>query len=217
MSFIEAVYELRARTPTEARRLALAVAREQTLEAVPGLAPEVLEKALVGRLEHLERKATGTYTATLHYSQALVGGIGSLVNLLFGNVSLFAGVRLVDVRWPRPLLDRFPGPAFGLEGLRSETGVRDRALPCAILKPWAYAARAAGEVAGSGGHRRHQDDHNLADQRSAPSPSGAAVQAAIASANQRPAAGVSTCRISRAADRRCRCEWSSFTRGFEVR
>ncbi|MEO8505746.1 MAG: RuBisCO large subunit C-terminal-like domain-containing protein [Acidobacteriota bacterium] len=192
MSFIEAVYELRARTPVEARRLALAVAREQTLEAVPGLAPAALEAALLGRVESLERKAAGRYTATLLYSEALiggVGGVGSLVNLLFGNVSLFGGVRLADVRWPRSLLDRFPGPAFGLEGLRAETGVRGRALLCAILKPVGLTARALARQARAlalAGIDVIKDDHNLADQASAPFADRVRwVQDAIAAANAR--------------------------------
>lgn len=165
-------YEIQARSRAVARQIALTVAREQTLESVPGIAPPALERRLLGRLASLEPAAAGVYSAQLEFAPELVGGgIGQLVNLLFGNISLLRGVRLADVHWPARLLHGFPGPAFGLEGLRAETGVRGRALLCAILKPVGLSASALARQAGAlalAGIDVIKDDHNLADQSSAP-------------------------------------------------
>ena len=45
------------------------------------------------------------------YEPELVDGdVTQLFNLLFGNVSLMSGVRVVDVEFPDSLLARLPGP-----------------------------------------------------------------------------------------------------------
>lgn len=71
-----------------------------------------------------------------------VGNIGpSLVNLMTlvaGNLfelSPFSGLRLVDLELPRDFTDAFTGPAFGIEGTRRLSGVRDRPLFGTIIKP----------------------------------------------------------------------------------
>src|SRR5260221_11389462 len=99
------------------------------------------------------------------------------------------GVRLVDARWPAAVLDRFPGPAFGLDRLRAATGVAGRALLCAILKPVgltsAALARQARRLAAAG-IDVIKDDHNLAEQATAPFAERVArVQDAIAPAHAR--------------------------------
>lgn len=171
-NILAARYELQSRSLGAALETALAVAREQTLESVAGIAAPALEHRLLGRVESIQPSSAGVYSVWLEFAGELVGGgIGQLVNLLFGNVSLMRGVRLVEVRWPARLLRRFPGPAFGLEGLRAETGVRGRALLCAILKPVGLSASLLARQARGlalAGIDVIKDDHNLADQASAP-------------------------------------------------
>jgi len=185
-----ASYELRAGTLARARQIALAVCREQTLECVPRLAPAALERRLLGRLRDAVPDGAGRFRVEVEYPAELVAGsIGSLINLLFGNASLLRGVRLVAVQWPRRLLREFPGPAFGIAGLRSESGISGRPLLCAILKPVGLSAAALARQAGTLarlGIDVIKDDHNLAEQRSAPFGERAArVQDAVARANAR--------------------------------
>ena len=53
----------------------------------------------------------------------------SCVNLLYGNISLQRGIRIAGVEWPDELVRQFPGPAFGVAGLRELTGVAGPAAP----------------------------------------------------------------------------------------
>ena len=75
--------------------------------------------------------------AVLSYDTALVeaGGVPALVNLVFGNVSMMPGVRLVDLAFPERLLATFDGPRHGVEGVRALTGVYGRPLIATALKP----------------------------------------------------------------------------------
>ncbi|MGP8245550.1 MAG: ribulose-bisphosphate carboxylase large subunit family protein [Bryobacteraceae bacterium] len=46
-----------------------------------------------------------------------------------------SGLRLLDVRFPPPFLDRYPGPRFGVEGTRRLCGVWGRPVIGTIVKP----------------------------------------------------------------------------------
>ncbi len=60
--------------------------------------------------------------ATIDYPwRELVSDLPQLVNLLYGNISLQRGIRIVGIDWPAELVGRFPGPAFGVAGLRELT------------------------------------------------------------------------------------------------
>ena len=111
-------------------------------------------------------RPSGTHLVTISYSAELANGqLPQLLNLLYGNVSLYPGVRLVDVSLPSSVLAAFEGPRFGTEGLRRLTGVHRRPLLATALKPrglpTAEYARMAGEFA-SGGGDLVKDDQNLA-------------------------------------------------------
>lgn len=167
---IVAVYEVRT-APAEAAELARRMAYEQTVELPPELVtdPAVRERVL-GRVEAVRPldpagEAAGTHRVTLSYSAELANGqLPQLLNLLYGNVSLYPGVRLADVSLPAPVLGAFEGPRFGIEGLRRLTGVHGRPLLATALKPRGLAtaeyARMAGEFA-SGGGDLVKDDQNL--------------------------------------------------------
>ena len=121
----------------------------------------------------MERLAKRRWRAVLSYPAEIVGGeVPQLLNLLFGNVSLLHGVRVVDVGWPPSLLAALPGPAFGVAGLRRLLPQADgRALLCTALKPIGLTSRELGILAGRfarGGVDLIKDDHGLADQGTAP-------------------------------------------------
>ena len=187
---LRVAYEIRARDTAAAREIGLAIAREQTLECVPGLAPKALERRLLGRVGRVRPAGAGIFVVPVSYAAELVAGsFGALINLVFGNVSMMRGVRLADLELPQAMLARFPGPAHGLAGVRALTGVRGRALLCAILKPVGLSAAALARQArrlAEAGVDVIKDDHNLADQTAAPFTERVArVQDAIGAANAR--------------------------------
>jgi ribulose-bisphosphate carboxylase large chain len=167
------VYELACERDEDAFARAREIAFEQTVELPAACVPAALQRAVVARLEGMERLDKRSWRATLSYAAEIVGGeVPQLLNVLFGNVSLLQGVRVVDVGWPRSLLAALPGPAFGIEGLRrlvpQATG---RALLCTALKPIGLTSRELGTLAGRfarGGVDVIKDDHGLADQSTAP-------------------------------------------------
>ncbi len=111
-------------------------------------------------------------TATIEYPwRALVSDLPQLLNLLYGNISLQRGIRIRAIDWPTELVDRFPGPAFGVAGLREILGVEGRPLLASALKPVGLGVRELARLASDcalGGLDLIKDDHSLADQESAP-------------------------------------------------
>jgi 2,3-diketo-5-methylthiopentyl-1-phosphate enolase len=53
---------------------------------------------------------------------------------VFGKLSLDGKVKLLDLYFPDELLAEFPGPRFGIEGIREKLGVYDRPLVMSIFK-----------------------------------------------------------------------------------
>jgi ribulose-bisphosphate carboxylase large chain len=159
--------------PTDAARdRAEAVARESTLEVPVGVAPARIEADLLGRVESLEPADDGSVLAVLtHTPDILDGGLPQLLNVMHGNISMLPGVRLVDAELPADVLAAFPGPRFGIPGLRSRVGQPTRPLVASALKPVGLGAAALARQAAAmtrAGLDVVKDDHSLANQRSAP-------------------------------------------------
>lgn len=170
---LRATYGLTCRAGESPAAKARAIAFEQTVELPPECVPEDLVRSVVGAVEGLEAQGAETWRATISYSADLVGGnFSQLMNLLYGNLSLIPGVRLLEVSWPAAVLDRFPGPRLGMAGLRALCGVGDRRpLTCAVAKPLGLSSRQlADQVAqmARAGIDIIKDDHSLVDQPSAP-------------------------------------------------
>ena len=174
---ILAAYAVRS-SPAGAADLARRIAYEQTVEVPPSLVtdPQMRER-VVGRVESVAalepdvageeafRSADASHRVTISYSGELANGqLPQLLNLLYGNVSLYPDVRLVDFTLPRGVAAELAGPRFGIEGLRRLTGVRGRPLLATALKPRGLPvteyARMAGEFARGGGDIV-KDDQNL--------------------------------------------------------
>ena len=130
---------------------------------VPGAAAGV--ETVAGGGAGTEVRPSGVHRVTISYSVELASGqLPQLLNLLYGNVSLYPDVRLVDFSLPASLLAAFAGPRYGVEGVRRLTGVHGRPLLATALKPRglpvAEYARMAGEFALGGGDLV-KDDQNL--------------------------------------------------------
>jgi ribulose-bisphosphate carboxylase large chain len=165
-------YELRLKRGESARAKAAGIAREQTVEISPRIAPAALERRTMGQVVAVATDGPSKAEATVDYPwRELVSDLPQLLNLLFGNVSMQSGIRIAGVEWPEGLLARFPGPRHGIEGVRERTGAHGRPLLATVLKPIGLSPRELARHAADcalAGIDLIKDDHSLADQPAAP-------------------------------------------------
>ena len=133
---IVAVYEVPG-PAAEAEKTAKSIAFEETVE-VPFDFPlkDSIRDGIVGKVGTVEPLASGRFRTEVDFPASLASNrIGTLLNLVFGNASIWPGVRLVDIRWPDSFLAAFPGPNFGVAGLRQMLRIEGRPLLATALKP----------------------------------------------------------------------------------
>lgn len=95
----------------------------------------------------------------------------NLLTVLLGEGTFFspgiAAIRLTDLRFPDAWLARFPGPRFGVKGVRDLLGIHGRPLFFGVVKPNVGLPPAAfatiAEEAWNGGLDAAKDDEMLAD------------------------------------------------------
>ena len=160
----------------EARKLARELCLEQTVE-LPGQIDAVkqVEGYTVGTVESIKELSDGIYRVTAGFPNETAGGeMTQFLNVVFGNTSLKKGVSVANVTLSRQLTDNtvmFPGPKFGIQGLRDLIGVPQAPLLCTALKPMGKSSREFADMAyalARGGMDIIKDDHGLANQVWAP-------------------------------------------------
>jgi ribulose-bisphosphate carboxylase large chain len=169
---IEAVYEFHGDV-TEAEGRANALRVEQTIEFPADLVPDDdIQREIVGRIESIDVVDSGLVRAVVTYAVETTGHeLPQLMNVLWGNSALLPGIRLVDFTLPESLLERFPGPRFGIAGLRKLFDAPTRPLLATALKPMGLSSERLAETAydlARGGMDMIKDDHSLANQPFAP-------------------------------------------------
>lgn len=157
-------------------KAAAAVATEQstgTWTGISTLHDDVLE-AYGGKVIAIDGNV-----ATIAYPEEdfsiEVGGVPQILSVIAGNLfglDAIQGVRLEDVVFPRSILDQFPGPKFGIDGLREVLGRPERPLVGTIVKPKIglppEGYRDYIYDAGMGGLTNGKDDETLVDQTFCP-------------------------------------------------
>ncbi|MFQ6047563.1 MAG: RuBisCO large subunit C-terminal-like domain-containing protein, partial [Gemmatimonadales bacterium] len=166
-------YRLTPAAGESAEQKARDIALEQTVELPEARYPTGIAERVVGRVESVVRADPGTWDARITYDTRLVGSeLLSLANLVFGNISMKRGIRVVDLDLPASLLDRLGGPAFGIPGIRRLVGAEDgRPLVCAAAKPVGLSSSELAELCArfaEAGVDIVKDDHSLSDQEWAP-------------------------------------------------
>ena len=174
----------------EALSLAGAIAREQTVEAPPGVGGDRLQARMLGRIERLARERGGEWRARIAYPlAATTTELTQILNVAYGNVSLMDGVRLVEIVLSPAVLRSLPGPRFGIEGLRALVRAPARPLVSAAIKPIGLSSGGLAQQAAAfarAGVDVVKDDHGLAVQGPAPFAERTRVIAeAVAGANAR--------------------------------
>ena len=165
-------YALNLAPGEDAARKAGLIALEQTVELPRALLTPALAERMSGRVEAVQQTGPRRALVELSYSLEAIGDdLPQCLNLLFGNISLKPGIRIVGIDWPAALVDALGGPGHGIGGLRALTGVPRRALLCTALKPMGLSAVELAqrcEAFARGGIDIIKDDHGLADQPAAP-------------------------------------------------
>lgn len=182
---VRVTYSLSSNGPGDALEFAHAIAREQTVEVPPGVGGQALEARMIGRVESVEpatatgwdqprsapnRDTTPRFHVHIAYPLAATGTeLNQILNVVYGNVSLMGGVRVVDLTLPDEMLNALPGPRFGIGGIRALTAAAGRSLVGTAIKPIglspAELARLAAAFARAG-IDVIKDDHGLTDQPS---------------------------------------------------
>ena len=144
--FVIATYYCAAKPGTNMVKFAAALAIEQTCGTwlkVPGETPEVRERA-IGRVVGVYETPAyqigipagvteRNFIVRIAYPWQNFGTqISMMLSTVIGNISSSGKVKLLDLEFPASFLQGFPGPKFGVQGIRD--------LLCSALclpAPWA--------------------------------------------------------------------------------
>jgi ribulose-bisphosphate carboxylase large chain len=144
---------------------------EQTVEFPFDLLPEGdIPENIIGQIEsmHPADEDQSSYITRISFAVENAGhDLVQLLNVIFGNTSIKPGVRVEKFELPDSMINRFRGPRFGREGLRTLLGAPDRPLLCTALKPMGLSVQDLANQAyqfALGGIDIIKDDHGLADQ-----------------------------------------------------
>ncbi len=133
------------------------------------LLPEIWEKlrARVYEIDVVRRYVKIAYPLHLFEVKNMPAILASVAGNVFGMKSV-ENLRVLDIRFPLELLSEYPGPKYGVQGVREMTGVQDRPFLGTIIKPKiGLPAKMHAEVAYEawvGGLDIVKDDENLASQ-----------------------------------------------------
>ena len=147
--FIIATYYCAAKRSTNMLKFAAALAVEQTCGTwikVPGETPEVRELTMgrvVGVYEAPSYQGTMPndvnerhFIIRIAYPWKNFGPqFSMMLSTVIGNISSSGKVKLLDLEFPQEFLKFFPGPKFGIQGIRDIIGVHDRPLLNNMIKP----------------------------------------------------------------------------------
>lgn len=152
----------------QAYQCARDICYEQTVELPDELIPkEYIRKNVVGRVE-VFKKRDAFFEAVISYPvKAAASELTQFLNVIFGNISLKGGIRLERFELPGSFIKNFPGPAFGVAGLRKIVKAYKRPLLCTALKPMGLLASEMGRLAyqfALNGIDIIKDDHGLTNQ-----------------------------------------------------
>jgi len=165
---MDRIYVTYAFVGQDPKAIADVIRVEQTIEFPFDLAPTWIQEQVVGKVEEITSSDLTSHLITISYNPDVTGGeLTQLLNVLWGNASLFPGVKIVDLKLPKEFLDKFRGPRFGIAGLRELFKAKTRPLLTTALKPMGSDPMVLAEMAHTlalAGFDLIKDDHSLANQ-----------------------------------------------------
>lgn len=145
---------------------------EQSVELPRSVLTREVETKVVGKPSSQKKIDDAVYNITITWPVENIGNdISQFLNILYGNISLQAGIRVVGAEWEKLDKDLFGGPAFGIQKLRQMYGIDGRALSSTSLKPLGLDAKGIGNLCyqfAAGGLDIIKDDHGITNQSYAP-------------------------------------------------
>lgn len=172
MTTFQITYRLAVEKDEDLEEKIEGICLEQSVELPRSVLTPEIEKKVVGTLVSRKEQVSGLHEVVIAWPKADIGDdISQFLNLLYGNISLQPGIRILDAEWPALAPDLFRGPMFGIEELRSRYGIGDRPLGTTALKPMGSSPADLGDLCyqfACGGIDIIKDDHGLANQEFAP-------------------------------------------------
>jgi ribulose-bisphosphate carboxylase large chain len=155
----------------EARANALAL--EQSVECpLAAIGDQWILDEIVGRVAGITQVGERRFRVDVKLALATTGGEpAQLMNMIFGNCSLWENVQFVGLDLPAAFLAQFAGPRHGIAGIRALLGAPVRALTSAATKPQGLTVAELAHLARTfalAGIDIVKDDHGIADQAYSP-------------------------------------------------
>jgi len=145
---------------------------EQTAELPRGVLSSEVQEKVVGKPVSSDQIGEHLYEVVITWPLANIGNdISQFLNILYGNISLQPGIRIISADWEVLCPDVFEGPAAGIKNIRQQYNIQQRPLSATALKPLGSSSDELAELAyyfSKGGIDVIKDDHGLADQEFAP-------------------------------------------------
>lgn len=166
------VYRIRG-TEKEALEIAKNMCVEQTVEfPARHIECPAIQNGILGKIGRAEEAGGGWHRVEIVYAGETAGAdFPQLLNVIFGNSSILPNITVERVCLSDAMKETFPGPRFGVQGLRERLGVCGRPLTFTALKPMGLPPESLAEEAyrcALGGIDLIKDDHGLMDQPFAP-------------------------------------------------
>jgi len=165
---VDRIYVTYKFTGEDPKAIAEVIRAEQTIEFPFELAPAWIQEEVVGKVEEITSTDKTTHLINISYNPDVTGGeLNQFLNVLWGNVSLFPGIKIIDLKLPEIFLSKYKGPRFGINGLREIFNAPTRSLVSTALKPMGSDAKTLAEMARTlalAGFDLIKDDHSLANQ-----------------------------------------------------
>lgn len=142
---------------------------EQTVEVNDELVPDgFIRDHIIGQIEHFTPLNSQQFSALISYAvDTTAFELTQLLNVVFGNTSIKAGIRVESINLSPSLTKTFTGPRFGIAGLRRRLNVPEKPLLCTALKPMGNSPEQIAEMSYAfalGGIDIIKDDHGLTNQ-----------------------------------------------------
>jgi ribulose-bisphosphate carboxylase large chain len=154
-----------------ARAEALAI--EQSVECpLEAVRDRRIREEVVARVAAIEPAGENSFRVDVQIAVETTGGeTAQLINMVFGNCSMWENVQFVGLELPPALLARFPGPRHGIDGIRALLNAPHRLLTSAAMKPQGMRVAQLAALCrtfAQAGIDIIKDDHGIADQAYSP-------------------------------------------------
>jgi ribulose-bisphosphate carboxylase large chain len=155
------------------REKAADICIEQTVEFPANLIQDkAIRGHIFGQIESIRKLGSKSHEVIISYAVELAANeLTQFLNVIFGNISLKPGIRLVDLDLPGSFLRSFKGPRFGRQGWRERAKIFRRPMLCSAIKPMGLSSQALSELAyqfALGGIDFVKDDHGFSNQPFSP-------------------------------------------------